>query len=344
MTGITCNVGLDVHKKFIFCVALDDDGEIIIEKKINNEPHELDKFVRRIKKDSKIALESCSCWEYVYDYLDSAGFTNIQLANPSRVGLIAKSKKKTDRYDAHVLADLVRTNLLPTSYAPSHVIREERRITRYRASLGELQTQIKNKIHAILIRQGIQNPFENIFTDKGIEYLRTLDLQWADRVQMDDYIGVLRHLKTKAQNAEALIAQYTDNHPQAKLLVSMPGIGTYSALSILGEIGDIRRFSNAKRLTSFAGLNPSVSQSGERCHMGRISKQGDKHLRRMLGQCANIAIMHDSTLAKIYHRIKKRKNHNVAITAVARKMLTFIFTMLMCDITYQQLYIHKKAS
>lgn len=344
MQGITCNVGMDVHKKFIFCVALDDSGEVIFEKKINNEPHELDLLIRRIAKDSKVALESCSCWEYVYDYLDNSGFTNIYLANPSRVGLIAKSKKKTDRYDAHVLADLVRTNLLPTSYAPSRIIREERRITRYRASLAVLQTEVKNRIHAILIRQGIINPFENIFTEKGFEYLRTLDLSWADRVQMDDYIGVLRHLKHKAQKAEELIKEYIEHHPQAKLLVTIPGIGTYSALSIIAEIGDIRRFASAKRLTSFAGLNPSVSQSGERCHMGRISKLGDKHLRRMLGQCANIAIMHDSTLSKLYHRIRKKRNHNVAITAVARKMLTFIFTMLKYNITYQQLHIHKKAS
>ncbi|WP_146683606.1 transposase [Limihaloglobus sulfuriphilus] len=89
---------------------------------------------------------------------------------------------------------------------------------------------------------------------------------------------------------------------------------------------------------------PLNNQSADRCNTGHISKQGSKHLRWMLGQCANIAIMHDSTLAKIYHRIKKRRGHNIAITAIARKMLTYIYQMLECGITYQQLQIHKKAS
>lgn len=339
-----CCVGLDIHKKFIYCYAMDNEGELLFEKKVNNDPYELDKFFTRISKDSKIALESCSCWEYVYDYLIDKGFTNVQLANPSRVGLIISSKKKTDRHDAKALADLVRTNLLPTSYAPSHIIREQRQITRYRASLGRIKGIIKNKIHAILTRKGIKNPYDNIFTEKGIEFLQSLDLDWTERLQVDDYIGILRHLNHKSGKSEQMIKDYAEQNPFAKLLISMPGVAPYSAISILGEIGEIKRFSNARKLTSFAGLNPSVYQSADRCNTGHISKQGNKHLRWMLGQCANIAIMHDSTLAKIYHRIKKRRGHNVAITAVARKMLTYIYQMLECGITYQQLQIHKKAS
>jgi transposase len=339
-----CNVGLDVHKKFIYCVAMDDKGEVLFEKKVSNEPHELDKFIKIITKDSNIALESCSCWEYVYDYLDEAGFTNINLANPSRIGLIATSKKKTDKHDAFVLANLVRTNMLPTSYAPSHIVREQRRITRYRASLGRLQAEVKNKIHAILIRHGIQNPFENMFTEAGFAYLHSLDLDWTERTQVDDYIGLIRHMRDKAKNAEKLIEEYAMQNPLAKLLITIPGISTYSAISILGEMGEIRRFKNAKKLTSFAGLNPSVYQSADKCNTGHISKKGNKHLRWMLGQCANIAIMHDSQLAKIYHRIKKRRGHNIAITATARKMLTFILQMLDHGLTYQQLRINKEAS
>lgn len=339
-----CCVGLDVHKKFIYCVAMDNDGEVLFERKVLNEPHEFDKFMSRITKDSKVALESCSCWEYVYDYLDDAGFTDVSLANPSRIGLIATSKKKTDKHDATVLANLVRTNLLPTSYAPSHIVREQRRITRYRASLGRLRGIIKNKIHAILTRRGIHNPFDNMFTEKGIEYLQSLDLDWTDRTQIDDYLSLLRHINIKADKAEELIRDYAKQNPFAKLLITVPGISTYSAISILGEIGDIRRFSNAKKLTAFAGLNPSVYQSADKCNLGRISKQGDKHLRWMLGQCANIAIMHDSTLSKKYQKIKKKKGHNVAITATAKQLLRYIYVMLVNGLTYQQLQAHKKAS
>lgn len=339
-----CCVGLDVHKKFIYCVAIDEDGEVLFEKKVQNEPHELDRFMNRITKDSKIALESCSCFEYVYDYLDDAGFTNINVANPSRVGLIAKSRKKTDKHDAFVLANLVRTNMLPTSYVPNHIIREQRRITRFRASLGRTQALMKNRIHAILIRRGIKNPFDNMFTEKGFDFLQSIDFDWTERVEIDSYIGLIRHARAKSQDAEDMIKDYANQHPDAKLLISIPGIAPYSAISILGEIGDIKRFSSPKKLTAFAGLNPSVHQSADRCTYGHIAKQGNKHLRWMLGQCANIAVQRDSNLAKFYHRIKKRRGHNIAITATARKLLTIILTMLTCGITYQQLRIHKEAS
>jgi len=338
-------IGLDIHKKFVFAVVLDSKGDLISEKKIRNEPWELDKFFKGIDKDSKIALESCSCWEYVYDYLTDKGFTNVVLANPSRVSLIATSRKKTDRHDARVLADLLRTNMLPKSYAPPNVIREQRQITRHRASLGRLKGVIKNKIHAILIRNGINQEFSDVFGQEGINYLRSLELSSVDRYQMDQYLELIRHYDIQIMKTEARIEDYVDYNPQVKLLMTVPGISYYSGLTITGEIGDIRRFDSAKKLVCFAGLNPSVSQSGDRCYTGHIAKQGDKHLRWMLNQCANVAIMHDSTLAKIYHRISKRRGHNIAITAVSRKMLCFMYVMLKHNIRYQALQIHKaKAS
>jgi transposase len=193
MEAINQHVGLDVHKKFIYGVVIDDKGNLLFEQKIKNEPHELDKFIHRINKDSNVALESCSCWEYVYDYLDDAGFTNLKLANPSRVGLIAKSRKKTDAHDALVLANLVRTEMLPLSYAPPNIIREHRQLTRFRADLARMQTHVKNKIHAILIRNGINQPHENVFSKKGMSYLESLDLSWIDRMKMDEYLQLIRH-------------------------------------------------------------------------------------------------------------------------------------------------------
>lgn len=338
-------IGLDVHKKFLFAVVLDSKGDLISEKKIRNDPYELDKFFKGFDKDSNIALESCSCWEYVYDYLADMGFTNLVLANPSRVRLIATSRKKTDAHDAKVLADLLRTNMLPISYAAPSVIREQRQITRHRASLGRLKGVIKNKIHAILIRNGINQEFSDVFGQEGINYLMSLELSMIDRYQMDQYLELIRHYDVQIKKTEERIEDYVAYNPQTKLLMSIPGISFYSGLAITGEIGDIRRFDSARKLVSFAGLNPSVSQSGDKCYTGHIAKQGDKHLRWMLNQCANVAIMHDSTLAKIYQRIKKRKGHNIAITAVSRKMLCFIYTMLTHNIEYHALQIHKaKAS
>ena len=337
-------VGMDIHKKVIVLCMKNKEGTVLLQKKIRNEPNELDSFLARIPKDSAIAMESCGCWEHVHDYITDAGFTNVVLANPSKIRLIAESKKKTDSHDAEVLADLLRSNMLPTSYAPSKVIREQRLITRHRASLGRLKGIIKNKIHAILIRNGINHEFSDVFGASGIMYLKSLDLDYIDRYQMDQLLELIRHYNIQIEKTESRIEDYVAYNPHVKLIMTIPGISYYSGLSIVGEIGEIQRFNSARKLTAFAGLNPSVSQSGDKCYYGHIAKRGNKNLRWMLNQCANIAIMHDSTLSKTYHRIKKRRGHNIAITAVARKMLCFIYVMLMHNIKYQALQIHKKKA
>lgn len=337
-------IGLDIHRKFIYSVILDIDGNILSDKKLKNDPQVLEKYFNKIDKDSKIALESCSCWEYVYDFLSDMGFRCLQLANPSRIRLIAESTKKTDRHDAKVLADLLRTNMLPTSYAPTELIRQQRQLTRHRADVGRLKTDVKNKIHAILIRHGIDYHFSDLFGDGGIKYLRSLDLPYIDRYQMDNYLSLIRHYDTQIINIEERIEDFVLQMPQVEILKSMPGIGSYSGLMIFSEIGDIRRFNSAKKLTSFAGLNPRVYQSGNKCITGHISKQGNKNLRWILTQCAHVAVMHDSNLARIYHRIRKTRGNKIAIVTIARKMLCYIFTMLQNNVKYHNLQIYKKKA
>lgn len=334
-------VGLDVHKKHITALVIDQEGNEIEREKIPNSPRRFDNFLHTIPKDSKIALESCSCWQYVYDYLLDAGYTDVSLANPYKVRLIATSRKKTDFRDAMDLAQLLRVNLLPMSYAAPMDVRKQRQITRHRESLGRLRAQVKHKIQSILTRHGIIYEFSDVFGAEGINYLRSLDLPEVDRYEMDQHLELIRHLDVQIRKTEEQIEEFVQHNPLVRIIMSVPGISYYSGLMIVAEIGDIRRFESSRKLTSFAGLNPSVSQSGDKCYTGHISKQGDKHLRWILIQCANAAVKHDSRLAKVFHRIKKRRGHNIAITATARKLLTYVYVMLRDNIPYHALQLHK---
>lgn len=337
-------VGLDIHKKFIYGCILDNHGSVVFEGKFDTEPRELDRFLSNSEKEQcKIAIESCVCWQYIYDYLDDGGY-DVVLADPMRVSLIATSRKKTDKHDAKILANLLRTNLLPSCYASPKEVREQRQITRHRASLTDLRTQVKNKIHAILLRNGIKHEFSDVFGKAGIEYLYSLDLQMSDRFEMDHYLKMIEEIDEKIDQTTEHVEDFVRFNPQARLLMSTPGIDYYSAIMITAEIGDIRRFSSREKLTSYAGLNPSVYQSGNTIRRGHISKQGNTNLRRILVQCANVAIRHDKTLARFYHRIKKHKgNHGIAVTAAARKLLSYIYVMLQHNIKYHALQIHKAS-
>ncbi len=328
-------VGLDVHKQFTYGVIIDKDGNVIFEQKFKNDPQELDNFLVHVGPDSKIVLESCSCWQYMYDYLKDAGYEYVVLAHPLGVRAIASSRKKTDKHDAKILADLLRTNLLPTAYAAPWDVRVKRQITRHRLSFVNMQIELKNKIHAILLRHGInvEDRYSDLFGKGGVEYLKSVDLPYCDRFELDQYLETFEMYQEKIKKAQERIEEMAADDPSARLLMTIPGISYYSALMIVAEIGDIRRFQNHEKLTSYAGLNPSVHQSGNTCITGHISKQGSKNLRWILIQTANVAVMHD--------KISRSRGHRIAIVATARKMLKYINAMLYHNIKYQALQVHK---
>ena len=104
--------------------------------------------------------------------------------------------------------------------------------------------------------------------------------------------------------------------------MQIPGINFVSGLVILGEIGHIRRFPSAKKLCSYSGLVPRISQSGQKLYTGRITKAGRKKLRWILVEAAQTTIRNESQA--VFERIAAKKGRNVAIVAVARKILTVI--------------------
>lgn len=197
----------------------------------------------------------------------------MKLAHPLKTRAIAEARIKTDSIDAETLAHLLRTNLLPESYVPDRHTRIERQITRHRASLVDIRTMIKNKIHAILRRHGIRHEFSDLFGKSGIEFLRQLDLPMYSRFQLNQYLVILRVLDYKIGETSNKIELFTKVNPAAQRLIKIPGISYYSALMIMSEIGDIRRFPSLKKLCSYAGLVPSTYQSGD------ITRHARKMLR-----------------------------------------------------------------
>lgn len=186
--------------------------------------------------------------------------------------MIAESKKKTDKVDAKVLADLARTNFLPTAYLPPDEIMELREITRERIRLNKLSTSIKNRIHSILTKNGIKYE-DNLFNSEGRKFLHSLNNKWMNR-----YLRVLSSIENEIKEIDREIRQKCMENEETMLLTTIPGIGYFSALLIYSEIGDINRFPNSKKLCSYAGLVPSIRQSGNKVITGRITKEGNKLL------------------------------------------------------------------
>jgi transposase len=138
----------------------------------------------------------------------------------------------------------------------------------------------------------------------------------------------LQSLEESNELTVKIAPQEAINRPYVKLLMGFTGIDYYSAMLLTSEMGPVTRFSSAKKLVTCAGLAPGIRQSAEHTSHGRITKQGNKHIRWILTEAAQNASRYDPKLRGVYQRVATRRGHQKAITAVARKMLVSIYYVL----------------
>lgn len=319
--------GLDVHKEFIQAAVVNSRGKIVKEEKFMNTPEALDAFVGGIDNNTEFALEACGFYEPVYDWIDDRN-RKVTLCHPKKVKAIASAKIKTDVIDARTIAQLKRVDLLPESYVPPKHVHEVRSIVRHRTSLTRQRGNIKRSVHSILHKEGVRHGFSDLFGKAGLEWLKKLDVKYSNRLAIDNYLAVYGAMTEKIQLATNNIDAIVSANPEVERLITMPGIGRYSALLVAAEIGEVSRFPNSAKLCSYAGLVPSVYQSARTLRRGHITKEGNKLLRWILVECAHRAVVSDPHLSKRYNKLRKRFGGNKAIVCIARKMLCYIYVML----------------
>jgi transposase len=168
-----------------------------------------------------------------------------------------------------------------------------------------------------------------IFSQKAIQWLKTVDLSWIDRMALDAYLETLCGIEKQIKIFTAKIASISKEDERVRLLMTIPGIDYITALTIVSEIVDIQRFSTPWKLVGYAGLAPSKRESGTTHHRGgRITRQGSRWIRFTIVESATTAIMYDDRISKFYRRIASRRGAQKAKVAAAKEMLVIIWHML----------------
>ena len=224
-------IGMDLHKNTSSFSVKDKEGKVIDECKLPTEPSAIKGYLKRFP-DSSLAVEPVSQWYFYGDLIQGLGI-DVHLANPLKVKAIASARVKTDKIDAGVLCDLLRSNLLPEAYFASPDARYWKEMVRYRSSLIRLRTQIKNKIHSILFRNGLRHPFTNLFGVGGRKWLESLDLAEHFAFNLKQYLGLIDAFSQLIKEADERIEKVVGDNQPAKLLTSIPGISYISALTIM---------------------------------------------------------------------------------------------------------------
>ncbi len=257
--------------------------------------------------------------------LEDYGFEP-HLVHPSRCKAIAAARLKNDKVDAATLAQLLRADLLPEAWIAPPAIRQLRAVLRHRVQLVRLRTMLRTRIHAVLADFGLDRP-AGCWSGPGRRWLASLELPAVSRRVVDDDLALLDALEEPIGRLDAEIHERAKADPRVKVLTRLPGVGELTALVILAEVGDVSRFGSARKLASWAGLTPTVRGSDRTVRHGHISKQGSTWLRWILCEAAQTAKRHPD-FATTYAAIAHRRGKKIATTAIARKLLTRAYHLL----------------
>ena len=330
-------IGIDNHKRFSQLTVSDKSGRIVKEGRITNTMESLELFTKDLNDDYMAVLEAGPNWTVMHDILEEKA-ADVVLAHPLKVRAIAEAKIKTDRIDSNILAHLLRADLIPRAYVPAPDTRDAKRMVRQRIFFTKLQTMTKNRIHAIIDRNPQKRAelgeVTDLFGSLGKKWLAAVKLGKVDRALLDKDLELLAEIKTLIASSDRWIASFVKDDDRAKLLKTIPGIGNILAAIIALEIDDVRRFRDQGKLVSYAGLVPSLHQSGSKSYKGPITKEGNRYLRWAFVEAVWPAIRSDVSLKLYYEGIKAKKCANVAKVATARRIAMIAYRILSENRTY----------
>jgi transposase len=312
------HVGIDLHRATVVIAAVNDAGDTM--EPLTIPCQDTPAIVTTIRRLGafRAVIEASGTYRWLYDLLRPWG--TILLAHPQRLRAMIQRRSKTDKLDAQLLANLLRINQIPLAYIPPesyHVLRE---LTRCRARLGRELAEVKIKLRAILARRNVEAPYKVPFGRRGLAWFRQQDFGPIENMVRDELLGRFDHFSRQITAFDGRLREIQALFPQTEALLDIYGIGLFSALVVVAELGEVERFRWAKQVGAYTGLTSRVNQSGGHCYQGSITRQGSPWLRWVLVEAAMKAVRRDVELQKLYTRIRKRSGAKIARVAVARKL------------------------
>src|SRR6201997_2289412 len=253
---MSVHVGIDVHRKRSQVAVIDQGGEVLANRNVPNGTETILGVIGGLPPGTPAAFEAAFGWGWLVELLEDYGFSP-HLVHPLQCKAIASARLKNDKVDAAILAQLLRADLLPEAWIAPADVRQLRALLRHRAQLVRLRTLLRNRIHAVLADHGHGRP-EGCWSGPGRAWLASLELPAVSRQVIGDALALIDALQQRIDRLDREVHQRARSDPRVKVLTQLPGVGPFTALVLLAEIGDISRFGSAPKLASWAGLTPTV--------------------------------------------------------------------------------------
>jgi transposase len=325
-------IGLDVHSKWMTIKGFDSETSEIIEiNKVSNDDESIRLALSPLRGQIKGVMETGTNSWAMYRKLIGY-FDELIVVDPASVwGREIRRGAKTDKRDAMKLAVKLSRGELEGLYIPDDSVQDKRILTRSKKQASDHVTKLVNEIGSIIRSWGIDLG-SSILTKRGRLKLESLKDGLPDNSVMvlNLWLDLLDNFINAENAIEAEIKKAAEKDEAAKLLMTIPGVGSFTALAVSAEVGDVRRFKSAKHLISYSGLSPNVHQSGDKLHYGKLNGCCNRFLRYvMILRGSGVGCQRgENPFKKTYWRVLIKNHYNDAKVAVARKMLRIMYSML----------------
>jgi len=356
MNEVITYVGIDAHKKDLFIARLISGEKTPVTWQLANEPNAVRRLVRKLEREApgpvRVFYEAGPCGYALQRQMTTPRVT-CDVVAPALIPRTPGERVKTNRRDARKLAELGRAGLLTAVQPPTPEDEAVRDLARARDDAREDLQRCRHRLGKLLLRRGLHYAGRN-WTRAHRQWIDSVT--WthaAERAVVDDYLLAIDHTEARLLELDTRLAEIAESEPYREpvgWLRCFRGIDTLTAMLILAELHDFRRFPSAPALMAYLGLVPSEDSSGEKHRRGRITRTGNALVRRLLvevawhyqhrpgigrrrkGQPARVIAIADKAQQRLCRRFRKlAAEHKPApkvAVAIARELAGFLWAAL----------------
>jgi transposase len=329
-------VGCDYHPGFQQIAFVDTDTGELQERRLEHR-EAAEKFYRDLGAQGmrvRVGMEASGHARWFERLLAELNF-ELWIGDAAVIRTKRVRKQKTDRQDAQLILQLMLENRFPQIWVPSWENRDLRQLLWHRHRMVQARTRMMNQLQAVALNEGLRCK-KRLWREHGREQLESFRLApWASR-RRQDLLELLDRLNPTIAELSQAIEQEAEKFPEARWLMTHPGVGPLTALAFVLIIGKADRFQCGKQIASYLGLVPLEDSSGNRRRLGHITKQGSSMLRFLLVEAAQVTVRSLPEWRSKYFHLMMRRGRKIAKVAMARKLAIRLYWMWRKGWDYEQ--------
>jgi len=310
-------VGCDLHARQQTIAMVDTETGEFTEKTLFHEGNAVREFYAALEGPVVVGIEATGAMQWFLELLEELGI-ECRVGHPAKIRAKETRKQKHDRRDARLILELLIEDRFPEIWMPSTEQRDVRTLLRDRHQWVKMRARLQHTLQAIALNHALRQGHA-LWSAAGRGALQALALPPYTSQRRTELLSLYVQLQKRIQELDQVVEAQARQRPQARRLLTHPGVGAVTALATEVFLGDPSRFATANQVASYIGMIPCEHSRGKRQRLGKLTKQGNSLLRYLWTEATLHAVQKDPELKRFYRRNLIQKGMGEASIA-ARKL------------------------